>query len=191
MFQTFPLMLQHGKVRIAMTAKIVAFKTDQIHSPIPLNGKVPPKRVPNSQLRSREYLTPGEVDSLMAAAGKTGRHGHRDQTLILIGYRHGLRVSELVALRWEQVDLKAGLLHVNRVKNGTPATHPLRGPELRALRKVSRDYSDSPYVFSSERNGPLTASSVRKIVTRAGECRYPFPGAPAHATSRLWLQVSQ
>jgi len=151
-----------------MTAKVVAFNGNTRPAPTPLNGKVPPKRIPNAELRSREYLTPDEIDALISAAGKTGRHRHRDQMLILIGYRHGLRVSEIVGLRWEQVDLKAGLLRVNRVKNGTPATHPLRGPELRALRRVGRVYPDSPYVFSSERKGPLTASSVRKIVARAG-----------------------
>ena len=162
-----------------MVSNVVAFNANPKPSPELQNGKVPPKRIPNAELRSREYLTPVEVDSLMAAAGKTGRHGHRDQTIILVGYRHGLRVSELVGLRWEQVDLKAGLLHVNRVKNGTPATHPLRGPELRALRKVARDYPESPYVFSSERKGPLTASSVRKIVARAGKkARIPFPVHP-------------
>ena len=74
--------------------------------PIPVNGKVPPIRVTNAERRSREYLTPPEVEDLIAAAGKLGRHRHRDKSLILIGYRHGLRVSELIALRWDMVDLK-------------------------------------------------------------------------------------
>ena len=64
------------------------------------------------------------------------------------------------------------------VKNGTPATHPLRGPELRALRKMAREYPDSPYVFASERKGPLTGSSVRKIVARPGKADIPFPVHP-------------
>ena len=98
-----------------------------------------------------------------------GRHGHRDSTLILVAFRHGLRVSELVALRWDMVDLKQGLMHVSRLKNGVNSTHPLRGPELRALRKLKRDYPDTPYVFVTERKGPLTASVVRKIIARAGE----------------------
>ena len=80
----------------------------------------------------------------MIAAREIGRHGHRDSTLILLAYRHGLRVSELVSLRWEQVDLSQGLLHVTRSKNGTPATHPIRGPELRALRRLQRDYPINP-----------------------------------------------
>jgi type 1 fimbriae regulatory protein FimB/type 1 fimbriae regulatory protein FimE len=94
--------------------------------------------------------------------------------------RHGLRVSELVALRWDQLDLKGGLLHVSRLKNGVPSTHPLRGPELRALRRLQRDYSGSTaYVFSTERGGPLTDSGVRKIVARAGEeARLGFPVHP-------------
>ena len=61
-------------------------------------------------------VDPGiEVDKLLQASSKLGRHGARDRTLILLAYRHGLRVSELVALRWDQVDLKAGLLHVARL----------------------------------------------------------------------------
>jgi type 1 fimbriae regulatory protein FimB/type 1 fimbriae regulatory protein FimE len=94
-------------------------------------------------------------------------------------YRHGLRVSETVALRWEQADLKAGLLHVNRLKNGVPSTHPLRGPELRALRQLRRDWPDSPYLFASERGGPMTASNVRKLVMRAGQAAaLPFSAHP-------------
>ncbi len=89
--------------------------------------------------------------------------------MILMAYRHGLRVSELVALRWDMVDLKKGLLHVSRLKNGVESTHPLRGPELRALRKLQRDYPDTPYLFTSERKGPLTTAAIRKIVTRAAE----------------------
>jgi type 1 fimbriae regulatory protein FimE len=118
------------------------------------NGKVaPPRRQANRASRSREYLTPDEVEKLLVAAAG-GRHGARDRTLLLLIFRHGLRVSEAVSLRWDQVDLKAGLLHVQRLKNGVPSTHPLRGPELRALRQLRRDWPDSPYPFVSERAGP-------------------------------------
>jgi len=130
----------------------------------------PPRRQRNIELRTREYLTTHEVDSLRKAARANGRHGHRDATLILAIFRHALRVSEAATLRWEQVDLKQGLLHVRRLKNGLPSTHPLRGVELRALRQLKRDYPDSPYVFISERKAPLTARTVRHIVARAGEC---------------------
>jgi len=108
-----------------------------------------------------------------------GRHGARDRTLLLIAYRHGLRVSELVTLRWDQVDLKAGLLHVARVKNGLPSTHPIRGPEIRALRELKRTYPSSPYLFVSELGGPVTPATVRKIIARAGEhAKLPFPIHP-------------
>src|SRR5438128_1597347 len=151
--------------------------------PIALNGKValatPPKRLPNSARRSREHLVPAEVELLIVSAGKIGRHGHRDATIILLSYRHGLRVGELVALRWDQVDLKAGLLHVARLKHGVPATHPLRGPELRALRRLQREHEASAYVFVTERGGPFTDSAVRKIVARAGrEAKLDFPVHP-------------
>ena len=80
---------------------------------------------------------------MLQASSKVGRHGARDRTLILLAYRHGLRVSELVTMRWEQIDLKTGLVHVARLKNGLASTHPIRGPELRALRELRRDYPEA------------------------------------------------
>jgi type 1 fimbriae regulatory protein FimE len=127
-----------------------------------------PLRLANAVYRSREYLTDDEVTALMKTAAHVGRHGTRDAALILVAYRHGLRVSELVSLRWDQVDLQQGLLHVARRKNGTASVHPLRGPELRTLRRLQRDYSHTAYVFVSERKAPLTVDAVRKIVNRAG-----------------------
>lgn len=129
----------------------------------------PPLRIKNSKCRPREYLTPNEIEKLLDASKQVGRYGSRDAAMILMAYRHGLRVSELVALKWSQIDLKQGLLHVNRLKNGITSTHPLFGPELRALRVVSRDYPDSEYVFMTERKSPITGSTFRKIVARAGE----------------------
>ena len=142
------------------------------------SGKMPQKPK-NVDVRSREYLTPVEVDKLMTTAGKIGRHGHRDKTLILVMYRHGLRVSELITLRWDQVDLNSGLVHINRSKNGTSSTHPLGGPEIRALRRLKRDYPITQYVFVTERKGPMTDSSVRKLITRTGKkTHFPFPVHP-------------
>ena len=144
------------------------------------NGKVaPPRRLANRERRTREYLTPQEVDKLIKAASRVGRYGHRDATLILLAYRHGLRVSELVALRWDQVDLEQGLLHVSRLKNGVPSTHPLRGSETRALRRLRREHGISPYIFTTERRGAMTDSSVRKIIARAGDrAQLGFPVHP-------------
>jgi len=157
-------------------------KTGKSTSPAPS----PPSRRKNAEVRSREYLAPAEVEALIAAAKGAGRYGHRDATLILLMYRHGLRVGEVVSLRRDQVDLEQGLLHVARLKNGTPSVHPLRGPELRSLRKLFRDAPESPYVFSSERKGPMTAATVRKMIARAGtEAGLGFPVHPhmlRHAT---------
>jgi type 1 fimbriae regulatory protein FimE len=148
-------------------------------APIAESGKVgPPRRKPNHKTRTREYLTPAEMETLLESA-ISGRYGHRDRTLLLVMYRHGLRVSEAISLRWEQFDLKAGLLAVQRLKKGVASTHPLRGPELRALRQLRRDWPNSPYLFVSERGGPMTASNVRKLVTRAGlTAKLPFPIHP-------------
>ena len=97
-------------------SKIIELERRRKPAPGIENGKVPPRRRTNAESRPREYLTPDEVERLMNAAGSLGRHGHRDRTLILLAFRHGLRVSELVALRWDMVDLKKGLLHVSRLK---------------------------------------------------------------------------
>ena len=139
----------------------------------------PPRKPRNAERRSREYLTPDEVKRLIKAAERVGRHGHRDATMFLVAYRHALRVSELCCLRWDQVDLQQGLLHVQRLKNGNSSTHPLHGPELRALRRLQRDYGQSPYVFTGERKGPLTGSTVRKMMARAGKAAgLAFPVHP-------------
>jgi integrase len=155
-------------------------------TPRPVTGKVPPRQISNIEKRPREHLTREEVDRLMEAARKVGRHGHRDATLILTAFRHGLRVSEVVGLQWAQVDFRNGLLHVNRLKNGVPSTHPLSGLELRALRKLKRDYSETQYLFVSERKAPLSTAAVRKMLARAGEvAEIGFPVHPhqlRHAT---------
>jgi type 1 fimbriae regulatory protein FimE len=150
-------------------AQLLALPKSRRQQPNIKNRKVTPRRLPNKELRKREYLTPGEVSRLLAAAAKLGRHGHRDETLLLLAYRHGLRVSELAALRWDQVDFNAGLLYVSRLKNGIPSVHPLRGPELRALRRLQRECEVGAYVFVTERRGPMTPDGVRKVIQRAGE----------------------
>lgn len=137
-------------------------------------------RLPNAAYREREYLTPKEADRLIAAAGKSGRHGHRDATLLLLAYRHGLRVSELVNLKWQQFDLgRNPTLHVNRLKNGLASVHPLGGSEVRALRRLEGAAEGLGYVFMSERGAPLTPDAIRKIVQRAAEvARLGFPVHP-------------
>lgn len=130
---------------------------------------IPPKRKTNQESRSREYLASHEINTLCKAARGIGRHGHRDETLILLMFRHAFRVSEIVALRWDQIDLRQGLLHVNRIKNGLSSTHPLHGLELRALRQLQRDYPNTPYVFVSERDAPLATRTVHHIITRSGD----------------------
>ena len=118
-------------------------------------GRSAPTTV-NSLVRTREYLTGREVERLMAAARKGNRWGHRDATMILIGYRHGLRASELCDLQWSQVELSTGRLHVRRAKNGSPSVHPTQGDEIRALRRLQREQGPSSHVFMTERGGPMT-----------------------------------
>ena len=132
-----------------------------------------PTRPANAELRPREYLTPAEVEKLTKAA-RAGRYGHRDATLILIAYRHGLRAIEVCDLEWSQVEFgRTATLHVRRAKNGKPAAHPIRGDELRALRELQRQ-TDSGFVFATERGGPFTSDAVNRLIKRIGE-RAGFP----------------
>ena len=113
--------------------------------------------------------------------------------MILVAYRHGLRASELVDLRWDQVDVPSATLHVRRVKQGTPSTHPILGDELRALRRLQREQEPkSPFVFTSERGAPFSTAGFARMVERAGaEAELGFQGAPAHAAARLRLRAGQ
>ena len=118
----------------------------------------------------REYLTETEVERLMTAARKRGRYGHRDATMILVAYRHGLRVSELVALRWDQIDLEAGRLQVVRRKGSDDSLQPLTGAEIRALRRIRREQpTESRQVFVSDREALLTTNGFFKMLSRAAE----------------------
>ena len=151
-----------------------------------------PRRKRNAEYRTREHLTGAEVDRLIGAA-KANRWGHRDATMILVAFRHGLRSSELVDLRWDQIDFTHAVLHVRRAKKGTPATHPVVGDELRALRKLQREQDPkSPFVFTSERGSPFTTAGFARMVERAGvEAKLGFPAPSSHAAPRLWLCAGQ
>ncbi len=143
------------------------------------NGKVPPRRLPNAERRPREYLTKDEITRLIKAASSIGRHRQRDATLIVLAFRHGLRVSEVVALQWRQVDLEKGVLHVRRIKNGIASVQRLSQQERHMLTRLQREYPHVDYVFSSERRAPLTTASVRKMFARAGQvARLGFPVHP-------------
>jgi len=139
----------------------------------------PGGRPKNAEVRTREYLTPAEVERMLEAA-KLNRWGHRDATMLLVAYRHGFRASEIVDLRWEQIDFNTATLHVRRLKKGSPAAHPILGDELRALRRLQREQEPkSPFVFTSERGAPFTRAGFAKMVERVGDAAQL--GFKAHA----------
>jgi type 1 fimbriae regulatory protein FimB/type 1 fimbriae regulatory protein FimE len=147
-------------------------------TPAIVNRTVTPRRRPNADLRTREYLTAAEVERVIAAA-KGNRWGHRDATMILVAFRHGLRASEVCDLRWDQVDFDTATLAVRRAKNGSPSTHPLSGDEMRALRRLRREGAPSPFVFVSERGAPFSTAGFARMIERAGvAAKLPFPVHP-------------
>src|ERR1700722_17580359 len=137
-------------------------------APTEVKRTVPPKRSKNAELRTREQFTPDDVEALIEAA-RGNRHGHRDATMMLLTYRHGLRTAEVCDLRWDQVDFNGAVLHVRWVKNGTPSTHPIQGDELRALRRLHRESPSSPFVFVSERGSPFTTAGFARMIERAAD----------------------
>jgi integrase len=152
---------------------MAANRTLRLVAPAGENRAVAPVRRPNAEYRKREYLTPAEAERLIEAA-KSNRYGLRDATMILVAYRHGFRASEIVDLEWSAIDFVRAEMHVSRKKGGKPATHPIRGDELRELRKLHRE-AKSPFVFVSERGGPFTTDSFNWMVKRAGQrAKLPF-----------------
>jgi type 1 fimbriae regulatory protein FimB/type 1 fimbriae regulatory protein FimE len=133
----------------------------------------------NLDVRCREHLLPDEVEDLIKAA-RVGRHADRNALMILTMYRHGFRVSEVIVLRWAQIDLKLGLMHVNRLKGGVPSTHPISARESRALHSLKKaNQGNSPFVFLSERGGPMARRSVHDVVAAAGrKAEIEFPVHP-------------
>lgn len=128
---------------------------------------IPPGRGKNSDLRSREYLTSAEVKRLRAGISKN-RYAVRDSLMILMSYKHGLRVSELVNLRWDAIDFHMGQIHVNRLKNGTESTHRLSSDELNLLRRL-RKLTDGPFLFASERGEGLSRYAFNQMLATAGQ----------------------
>jgi len=138
-------------------------------APVVVNKNPKLRKPKNEDVRSREYLRPDEVERLIAAAKSVGRYPLRDELLLVMMYRHGLRVSEAIHLRWSDIDWEMAHIYIKRMKRGKPATHPIYPDEMRLLRAFKKKSDKSPWIFMSERGAPLTDDTVRRIVARAGE----------------------
>jgi type 1 fimbriae regulatory protein FimB/type 1 fimbriae regulatory protein FimE len=126
-------------------------------------------RKPNAAYRNREHLTEAEIGRVLAAL-KRNRHGHRDWLMALLAFRHGLRVSELIALQWSDVALDAGEVFVRRLKGSQDANHYLERDEINGLRRLRRERpTNERYVFVSERGTVFTRDGVLKMIRRAGD----------------------
>jgi type 1 fimbriae regulatory protein FimB/type 1 fimbriae regulatory protein FimE len=147
-------------------------------------------RAKNADYRQREYLTEAEIDKLVAAAGESRNPGC-DRLLILMAFRHALRVSELVDLRWQQIHLDTATINITRAKNGTPGIHGLQGDELRLLRALRRDHPHGDFVFLSERKAPLSVDGAQKLIERLGvAAKLPFPIPRSYAAACCWIRPS-
>ena len=120
----------------------------------------------------RKHLTAREVEKLLDAA-KTSRNASRDRCLLLLMFRHGLRVSEACGLRLSQVDTESRVLHVQRLKQGLSTTHPLRIDEIRAIKAWLSDRlrmkPDTDALFISERGNTISRKTVYTAIRNYGD----------------------
>lgn len=152
----------------------------------------PPRRRANIETRAREYLKPEEVKALREAARSNGRKGVRDGLLVLMLFRHGLRVAEAVALTWDEIHFEDGTIFVRRVKNGRDSTHFMEGDEIRLLKQLRRESAASRFVFCSERGGPLSNRSVHHVIQKAGVAAgLPFSVHPHMLRHAKGFQLAQ
>ena len=134
-----------------------------------MRSSVSGTKLPHIEKAGRDYLRPHEANAVITAAGRQGRNGLRDQVLLRLMYRHGLRAAEARGVKWTDFDLDhAKTFHVRRLKGSVDSVHQLDRDELTALRKL-RAASDNPNVFVSERGGPLSPDMIARIFERAGE----------------------
>ena len=137
--------------------------------PVSSIGNLTPGRPKNEAVRSREYLTLKEFNELLAAVSARGRHTVRDYALTLLMFRHGLRVSEAIALRWDAVLFDDEKLSIARIKKSKSGVHPLQADEVEALRALKDCGYSSQHLFVGERGGELSRHAVGKMLSRAGE----------------------
>lgn len=118
--------------------------------------------------QSRDHLQPKEIDKVLKAALDDGRFAHRNYTLILLCYRHGLRIGELSGLRWRMIDFNRKVIRVNRLNNGIDSVQPLRREELVALRKLKKDNPGQSLLFVTRTGTPMGGRTISRLVANAG-----------------------
>ena len=127
-----------------------------------------PRKRNSAKNLGRNYLLDSELQAILRVAQQT-ETPIRDQALVMTSFRHGLRVSEAVALEWRQLDFNNYQLHIQRLKNGKPSVHPVQGDEARLLRKLNRQTKNSPYLFPGRGKKHLSDRQARKIFKKLGE----------------------
>ncbi|HEY9878148.1 MAG TPA: tyrosine-type recombinase/integrase [Leptolyngbyaceae cyanobacterium] len=157
--------------------EVLAFPSRQKSSlsVVPAKKGTSPNKGHKATGRSREYLTTAEMAQLLAAAKQGKRNTHRNYMLVLLIYRHGLRVSEAADLRWSDISFEDGTMLVRRLKGSKDSTHYLEGDEMRGLRKLQREGAVSPFVFNDSKGSPLASTAIASMIKRLGKGLFPFP----------------
>ncbi len=123
-------------------------------------------RVANDKLRGKRHLTDPEVARVCPAIQQNSRYPDRDELMVWMAFRHAFRVSELVNVKWQHIDLKAGQIAIKRMKNGIDTLHPISDKrELLLLRRMHREQGKSTigFVFKNERGNAVSANGFQKM----------------------------
>lgn len=141
----------------------------------PVKKGTSPNKGHSATGRTREYLEAHEMEMLLDRAKKSGRNAWRNYTLILMGFRHGLRVSEIADLQWADINYAEGCIHVRRLKGSKSTVQPMAGDEIRALKRLQRESPQSPWVFVGSDGKPLASSAIAAMFKRLGQGLFAFP----------------
>lgn len=166
---------QSLKVEQTDMGEVLAFPSRAKLDVVPGRKGTSPNKGHRASGRSREYLTSSEVGKLIDAAKKTARNSTRNHALILVTYRHGLRVGETSGLMWSDIDFEQSSMFVRRLKGSKDSSHPIDGDELRLLRKLKRESSSSAFVFTKGDGTPMAPAAIASMVKRLGDGLFDFP----------------
>ena len=150
----------------------VEFRKAKSTETLKVNRLINRSRIANDQLRGKRHLNHQEIDLVCKTIRKKSRYAGRDELMVLMAFHHGFRVSELVDVKWQHIDLRSGQIVIRRLKNGIDTTHPISSKrELMLLRRIHKAQKKpmAGFVFKNERGSPVSVNGFQKTFGKFSE----------------------